>query len=143
MLEFKTNQSDFYESIKILSKLSLAKSYSGSIKGGFEKIKEISLKELCGILRVEYTTDEDVIKKCKKLLSENKTLYKCEICEMMVQFLNRDCICLDCSKLEAEVPPLRKAKCGHQSRYRYYKCEKCLETLPVDDEEIIYEVVIR
>lgn len=141
MLEFETNQADFYEAIRTLTKLSLAKAYSGSVKGGFEKIREIPLKELCEILRIEYQSDQEIITKCKKTIKDNKHLYKCEICENLVKFLNRDSICSDCLLLEPEVPPLRKAKCGHMSRYRYYKCEKCVETLEADDEEIVYQVV--
>lgn len=144
MIKFKTNQADFYDAIKVLSALGVAKAHSGSVRGGVERTKIITLKELCDLLRIEYETDDKVISKCKNKLKENAHLYKCDVCESKVEFVDRDCICLDCAKLTPELPPLRKAKCGHMSRYRYYKCEKCLETLPHDDdsEDITYTVHI-
>jgi hypothetical protein len=34
---------------------------------------------------------------------------------------------------------VRVAKCGHISKIgRYLKCEKCLETLPEDDGDLVY-----
>lgn len=131
----KLSQNHLYKGIKTLTTHKLIKTYNGNTKGGLEKITDFSIKNLCGILGVVYSNDNDVINKCNEVIANVREPIACDICSESVLFVDKHGVCVDCLELEEPVAEPKLARCGHFSFTRYFKCEACLESLESDDSE--------
>jgi hypothetical protein len=131
----EVNERELARPIDFLRANNLVKSYGGNMNGGIEKIREISLDNLCLLLGIQVKPSDELIQECEALVDETRQLHVCDVCNESVPYVNSDYICVGCLSLtDLDISQVRTARCGHKSNTRYFSCNQCKEYLEEEDD---------